>query len=185
MNEWERMSRMAKRYKESYPPGTRILLLSMGDDPRQIEDNTRGTVKVVDDMATLHCSFDNGRQLGLVPGEDSFRKLTETELAEEQGIVALGDDCKIRLPKAAVDCSPLGFFDEMEEECWGLVQNYCNLLGVEMMKEDDGAVPVSFDIAKGIQDYVLGTLSDAGVKMNFDGEENAIDEENDSPVMGM
>ena len=32
MNEWERNSRMAKRYKESYPPGTRIMLLSM-DDP--------------------------------------------------------------------------------------------------------------------------------------------------------
>ena len=38
----------------------------------------------VDDMCTLHCAFDNGRQLGLIPGEDSFRKLTEEELAEEQ-----------------------------------------------------------------------------------------------------
>ena len=35
-------------------------------------------------MCTLHCAFDNGRQLGLIPGEDSFRKLTEEELAEEQ-----------------------------------------------------------------------------------------------------
>ncbi len=84
MNEWERNRQMVERYKEAYPPGTRILLLSMGDDPRPIEDNTRGTVKVVDDIGTLHCSFDNGRQLGIVPGEDSFRKLTEKELAEEQ-----------------------------------------------------------------------------------------------------
>ena len=38
----------------------------------------------VDDIGTVHCSFDNGRQLGLVPGEDSFRTLTQTELAEEQ-----------------------------------------------------------------------------------------------------
>ena len=44
----------------------------------------RGTVKYVDDMCTLHCAFDNGRQLGLIPGEDSFRKLTAEELAEEQ-----------------------------------------------------------------------------------------------------
>ena len=84
MNEWERNRRMTERYKEAYPPGTRIMLLSMGDDPRSVEDNTRGTVRVVDDIGTLHCSFDNGRSLGIVPGEDSFRKLTEEELAEEQ-----------------------------------------------------------------------------------------------------
>lgn len=84
MNEWERNRRMAERYKESYPPGTRIMLLQMGDDPHPVEPNTRGTVRIVDDMGTLHCDFDNGRQLGVVPGEDSFRKLTEQELAEEQ-----------------------------------------------------------------------------------------------------
>lgn len=35
-------------------------------------------------MGTVHCDFDNGRRLGLIPGEDSFRKLTDAELAEEQ-----------------------------------------------------------------------------------------------------
>ena len=60
------------------------MLLHMGDDPRPIEDNMRGTVKYVDDMCAIHCVFDNGRQLGLIPSEDSFRKLTEEELAEEQ-----------------------------------------------------------------------------------------------------
>ncbi len=84
MNEWERSRQMAKRYKEAYPPGTRIMLLSMGNDPRPIEPDTRGTVKVVDDIGTLHCDFDNGRSLGIVPGEDSFRRLTQEELAEEQ-----------------------------------------------------------------------------------------------------
>ena len=84
MNEWERLHQQAKRYQAEYPPGTRIMLLSMGRDPSPVEDQTRGTVKVVDDIGTLHCSFDNGRSLGVVPGEDSFRKLTEEELAEEQ-----------------------------------------------------------------------------------------------------
>ena len=85
MNEWERLHRQAERYKEAYPPGTRVLLLHMGDDPRPVEDNMRGTVRFVDDIGTVHCAFDNGRSLGLCPGEDSFRKLTQEELAEEQG----------------------------------------------------------------------------------------------------
>lgn len=84
MNKFEAERRFAQRMKDNYPPGTRIMLLQMGDDPRPIEPNTRGTVRAVDDMGTLHCDFDNGRQLGVVPGEDSFRRLTEQELAEEQ-----------------------------------------------------------------------------------------------------
>jgi hypothetical protein len=32
---------------------------------------------VVDDMGTVHCDFDNGRHLGLVPGEDSFHAIAE------------------------------------------------------------------------------------------------------------
>ena len=84
MNKFETERRFAQRMKDNYTPGTRIMLLQMGDDPRPIEPNTRGTVRAVDDMGTLHCDFDNGRQLGVVPGEDSFRRLTEQELAEEQ-----------------------------------------------------------------------------------------------------
>ena len=84
MNEFSRMRARAARYKEMYPAGTRIMLLHMGDDPRPVKDDTRGTVNWVDDIGTVHCSFDNGRSLGLVPGEDSFRTLTAEELAEEQ-----------------------------------------------------------------------------------------------------
>ena len=84
MNEWDRLHRQAQRYKEAYPPGTRIMLLGMGNDPNPVESSTRGTVRVVDDIVTLHCDFDNGRSLGVVPGEDSFRMLTDEELAEEQ-----------------------------------------------------------------------------------------------------
>ena len=81
MNEYDRLYRQAQRYREMYPEGT---ILHMGDDPRPVEDNMRGAVKYVDDMCTLHCAFDNGRQLGIIPGEDSFRRLTDEELAEEQ-----------------------------------------------------------------------------------------------------
>ena len=83
MNEWDRLHRQAERYKAEYPSGTRIMLLSMGEDMHRVEDNMRGTVIAVDDMGTLYCKFDNGRAPGLIPREDSFRKLTAEELADE------------------------------------------------------------------------------------------------------
>lgn len=85
MNEWERQRNRAEYLKKAYPSGTRIVLNSMGNDPRPIESGTRGTVAVVDDIGTVHCDFDNGRKLGLIEGEDDFRALTEQELNEEDG----------------------------------------------------------------------------------------------------
>lgn len=58
--------------KNKYPKGTRIEVDYMGDDPHPVASGTRGTVRCVDDMGTVHCDFDNGRRLGLIPGEDSF-----------------------------------------------------------------------------------------------------------------
>lgn len=83
MNEWDRMSRQAQRYKDMYPKGTRLELISMDDPFSPVDEGTRGTVQFVDDMGTIHMQWDNGRTLAVVPGEDSFRKLTEEELMEE------------------------------------------------------------------------------------------------------
>lgn len=58
----------------------------MGEDPRPIPPGSRGTVHCVDDMSTIHMRWDNGSSLGLVPGEDSFRKLTMAEIQAEQDI---------------------------------------------------------------------------------------------------
>lgn len=66
-----------RNLKERYPAGTRIVLDYMGDDPHPIDPGTKGTVRSVDDIGTVHCNFDNGRSLGLVPGEDSFHKIQE------------------------------------------------------------------------------------------------------------
>jgi len=84
MNEWDRLRRAAAMNKERYPPGTRIELIHMGDDPNPIPDGTRGTVTAVDDIGTVFCHFDNGRSFGLAYGADSFRRLTPEEIAEEQ-----------------------------------------------------------------------------------------------------
>ena len=90
MNEWEKQRNRAEYLKKAYPSGTRIVLNSMGNDPRPVESGTRGTVAVVDDIGTVHCNFDNGRSLGLIDGEDDFRALTAQELAEEE--TAQGED---------------------------------------------------------------------------------------------
>lgn len=68
-----------------YPPGTRIELSHM-DDPYAVPPGTRGTVKYVDDGGSIWAAWDNGRSLALIPGVDSFRKLTQQEIAQEQGM---------------------------------------------------------------------------------------------------
>lgn len=84
MNKFEAERKFAERMKRCYPPGTKLVLLSMDDPYAPIECGTRGTVVYVDDAAQIHMKWDNGRTLALVPGEDSFRKLTDEELTEEQ-----------------------------------------------------------------------------------------------------
>ena len=72
----------AEHLRSLYPAGSRIMLIQMGDDPRPIPPGTKGTVMAVDDMGTVHCLFDNGRRLGLIPGEDAFRKIEPRGRAE-------------------------------------------------------------------------------------------------------
>ena len=72
--------------RSCYPPGTRIVLSRMNDPFSPIELRTRGTVRYVDDAGQVGVSWDNGRSLSLIPGVDSFRKLTQQEIAQEQGM---------------------------------------------------------------------------------------------------
>lgn len=83
MNKFESERRFAERMKRCYPPGTRLLLLSMDDPYAPIPSGMRGTVEHVDDAAQIHMRWDNGRTLAIIPEEDDFRKLTAEELAEE------------------------------------------------------------------------------------------------------
>ena len=83
MNDWERLHRQAERYKQSYPPGTRVMLLNMNDPYSHVESGMRGTVQSVDDIGQLLMKWDNGRALALIPGEDSFRRLTQEEIDRE------------------------------------------------------------------------------------------------------
>lgn len=84
MSKFESERSFTEHMKRCYPPGTRLVLLSMDDPYAPVPSGTKGTVVHVDDAAQIHMKWDNGRTLALVHGEDSFRKLTDEELAEEQ-----------------------------------------------------------------------------------------------------
>ena len=43
-------------------------------------------MRYVDDTGQLGVVWDNGRSLSLIPGEDRFRKLTQQEIIQEQGM---------------------------------------------------------------------------------------------------
>lgn len=84
MSDWNQLTKQAAGIKEAYPPGTRVLLINMEDPFAPVPSGTRGTVKAVDDIGQIHMQWDNGRTLAIVPGEDSFRKLTPEEIADER-----------------------------------------------------------------------------------------------------
>ena len=63
--------------RQRYPPGTRLELVQMNDDPQPVPPGTQGTVVDVDGIGQLVMKWDNGRTLSLVPGVDQFRKLPE------------------------------------------------------------------------------------------------------------
>ncbi len=56
----------------------RIELISTSDPYTELKPGDLGTVDFVDDMGTIHITWDNGSQLGLVPGEDQY-KIVEDE----------------------------------------------------------------------------------------------------------
>ena len=71
-----------ERIKNDYPVGTRIELILTMDDVQGVEKGTKGTVIGVDDIGTIHMKWDNGRGLGLIPGEDNFKVLSRPQEAE-------------------------------------------------------------------------------------------------------
>lgn len=70
---------MVEYLKRAYPAGTRIELVNMYDLYRPIAAGTQGTVRIVDDMGTIHVDWGNGRRLGLIVGEDSFEVISKPD----------------------------------------------------------------------------------------------------------
>ena len=60
--------------KENYPENSRIELITLNDPFVKIPSGTKGTVNTVDDTGTVFVTFDTGQYIGLVYGEDYYKK---------------------------------------------------------------------------------------------------------------
>ena len=58
--------------RERYPPGSRVILHSMADDPDPIPPGTTGRLDFIDDAAGFHVQWNNGRYLAAIYGVDRF-----------------------------------------------------------------------------------------------------------------
>ena len=69
-----------EKLRADYPVGARVERLCI-DDPynKKLHPGSRGTVKFVDDMGTIHVRWDCGSSLGVVYDEDSCRVIEGDE----------------------------------------------------------------------------------------------------------
>ena len=61
--------------REKYLSGTRVELVHMDDPYTKLTAGDKGTVKHVDDIGTIHISWDCGSSLGVVYGVDIITKV--------------------------------------------------------------------------------------------------------------
>ena len=61
--------------REKYPSGTRVELVRMDDPYTSLTVGDKETFRFVDDIGTIHISWDCGSSLGAVYGEDIITKI--------------------------------------------------------------------------------------------------------------
>jgi hypothetical protein len=67
---------IVERVRQEYPIGARVELIRM-DDIQAPPIGTKGTVRGVDDTASIMVSWDNGSSLNVIYGEDKCRRISE------------------------------------------------------------------------------------------------------------
>ena len=69
---------LVESLRKRYPVGCRVELLRM-DDPQAPPIGTRGTVRGVDDIASIIVAWDNGCSLSVAYGEDSCKVVCDDD----------------------------------------------------------------------------------------------------------
>ena len=64
-----------EKIRKLYPAGTRVELIRMDDPYTRLKPGDKGTVRLVDDTATVFVDWDSGSGLGIVHDVDRVRKL--------------------------------------------------------------------------------------------------------------
>jgi Domain of unknown function (DUF4314) len=69
---------MSEGFADEFHKGDRLELVVCFDEHTQLQPGEKGTVTFVDDLGTVHVTWDNGAQLGMsYAAGDRMRKLTE------------------------------------------------------------------------------------------------------------
>ena len=63
-------------YKEHYHQGTDIKVMKLGNEPMRFAIGTIVHVLKVDDAANIHCTYGYKNRINLIPGVDTFQKVT-------------------------------------------------------------------------------------------------------------
>ena len=77
----------------------------------------------------------------------------------------IGDEVSAISPPM-VDARGLGFFDELENECYELFESYCKKLGIELSYPGPDDC-IDFYIAKEIQGKILDVITECGIQINY------------------
>jgi hypothetical protein len=75
---------MIMRYMSDTKLGDRVEIIRCYDAYTKLKRGTRGTVTLIDQLGTVHVRWDDGRNLGLVPGQDEWRVIPDELSSEEQ-----------------------------------------------------------------------------------------------------
>ena len=66
---------IVERLRKEYPVGAKVELIHMNDPYRTMPVEIKGEVTGVDDIGTIHVSWENGCHLGVAYGEDSCKRI--------------------------------------------------------------------------------------------------------------
>lgn len=66
---------IVERLRKEYPVGAKVELIHMNDPYRVMPVGIKGEVTGVDDIGTIHVSWESGCHLGVAYGEDSCKRI--------------------------------------------------------------------------------------------------------------